>query len=55
MGQDKTNELDPEESLPPEEQGGHISNPEELEEILDQFQVENDSDYRFDRIVDYRF
>ena len=55
VGQDKTNELDPEESLPPEEQGGHISNPEELEEILDQFQVENDSDYRFDRIVDYRF
>ena len=36
---------DPEESLPPEEQGEIINEPEEIEEMLDQFKIENNSDY----------
>ena len=47
--------MNPEESLPPEEQGDNITDPEELEEMLDQFQIENDVDYRFARIVNYCF
>ena len=47
--------MDPEESLPPEDQGNNIEDPEELEEMLDQFEIENDVDYRFSKIVDHRF
>ena len=41
-----------EESLPKEEQSHQ---PEEVTEIYDQFEMENDCDYKFERIVDYRF
>ena len=55
QNQNNIDQLNPEESLPPEEQGDNIADPEEIEEMLDQFQIENDVDYKFDRIVDYRF
>ena len=41
-----------EESLPKEEQ---YDQPQEVTEIYDQFEMENECDYKFERIVDYRF
>ena len=43
-------EKDLDETLPPEEQG---ESP--ISELHDQFEVENDEDYEFDRIVDHEF
>ena len=47
---DSESECDLDESLPPEEQGD--SN---ISELHDQFEMESDHDYSFDRIVDHEF
>jgi hypothetical protein len=47
---------DLQESLPPEVQGvDHIDNDDEIEQLYDQFQMEDDDDYEIDKIVDHVF
>jgi hypothetical protein len=48
--------IDPTEALPPEEGVNDLPlTPEEMERMYDQFEMENDMDYKFDCIVDYEF
>ena len=52
--EDLESEIDLDDILPKLEQGID-DEPEGLQEVYDQFEVEDDPDYRFDRIVDHFF
>ena len=47
---------DPTEPLPPgEADNDPLLSPEEMEKLYDQFEMEDDANYKFDRILDYEF
>jgi hypothetical protein len=49
-------EVDPNEALPPGEADNDPPlTPEEMEKLYDQFEMEDDVNYKFDRILDYEF
>jgi hypothetical protein len=54
--EDSREDVDPREALPP----GEVDNeppltPEEMEKLYDQFEMEDDVNYKFDCILDYEF
>jgi hypothetical protein len=56
QNEDLREEVDPSEALP----HGEVDNdtpltPEDMERIYDQFEMEDDANYKFDRILDYEF
>jgi hypothetical protein len=56
LNEDSREDVDPREALPP----GEVDNdppltPEEMEKLYDQFEMEDDVNYKFDRILDYEF
>jgi hypothetical protein len=53
LSEDSREDVDPREALPP----GWASTvtPEEMEKLYDQFEMEDDVNYKFDRILDYEF
>jgi transcriptional/translational regulatory protein YebC/TACO1 len=56
LNEDSREDIDRRETLPP----GEVDNetpltPEEVEKLYDQFEMEDDVNYKFDRILDYAF
>jgi hypothetical protein len=54
QNEDSREDVDPREALPPGEADNEPPlTPEEMEELYDQFEMEDDVNYNFDRILDY--
>jgi hypothetical protein len=56
QNEDSREEVDPREALPPGEADNEPPlTPEDMEKLYDQFEMEDDVNYNFDRILDYEF
>jgi hypothetical protein len=56
LNEDSREDVDPREALPPGEADNEPPlTPEEMEKLYDQFEMEDDVNYNFDRILDYAF
>jgi hypothetical protein len=56
LNEDSREAVDPREVLPPVEADNELLlTPEEMEKLYDQFEMEDDANYHFDRILDYEF
>jgi hypothetical protein len=54
LNEDSREDVDPREALPPGEADNEPPlTPEEMERLYDQFEMEDDVNYKFDRILDY--